>query len=104
MDSRHDHVALTTRERQMLEDLESVTARSDPALDAWLRTAKRARLRWTPTQQLVIGVLGVLVATTLVLGTFTRWLWLAAAAALLDAAAMAIGLDGWRRRLGQKSH
>jgi hypothetical protein len=103
MDNGHDHIALTTRERQLLEDLESATALADPGLDVWLRTAKRARLRWTPSQQLLVGVLGVLASTALILGTFTRSLWLAALAAGLDAAAMAIGLDGWRRRAGRKN-
>jgi len=98
MESKDHQVTLTSREQQVLADLERATTESDPHLDAWLRTAKRSWLRWSPTRQLVVAVVGLLVATALMLATFTRWFWVAALAAVLQTGALALGVRGWVQR------
>ncbi len=97
MENKDHPVTLTSREQQLLADLERATSQSDPHLDAWLRTARRSWLRLSPTRQLIVAVIGFLAAMVLMLATFTRWLWLAALAVGLQAAALGLGVRGWKQ-------
>jgi len=101
MDSKDHQVTLTSREQQLLADLERATKESDPHLDAWLRTARRRSwlqafsrswTRWSPTRQLVVAVVTLLAATVLMLVTFTRSLVVAGLAAGLQATALGLGI------------
>jgi uncharacterized membrane protein YphA (DoxX/SURF4 family) len=103
MDSKDDQVTLTSREQQLLAELERATSHSDPHLDTWLRTARRSWIHWSATRQLIVAVLALVAGTALMLGTFTRWLWVAALAALVQAGAFGLGIRGWTQRRQAKS-
>ncbi len=102
MDSKDHQVTLTSREQQLLADLERATKESDPHLDAWLRTARRSWVRafsrswikWSPARQLAVATVALVAATAVMLLTFTRSLWLAAAAAVIQTAAIGVGVRG----------
>ena len=103
MDSKDHQVTLTSREQQLLADLERATKESDPHLDAWLRTARRSWLRafsrswirWSPTRQLVVAAVTLVVATAVMLVSFTRSLGVAALAAVVQTAALGLGVRGF---------
>ena len=98
MDGKDHQVTLTSPEQQLLAELEHATRHSDPHLDVWLRTGRRTWIRWSPARQLIVAVAGLVVGTAVMLGTFTRWLWLAALAVVLQAVALGLGVRGWTQR------
>lgn len=86
-----DEEVLTDRQRHELATLEAATAQEDPDLDAWLRAEPGSRRRpqtGTLRQRLALGAALTLIGATVVVLTFTHWLWAAALGTALEAAGL----------------
>lgn len=85
MGGEPDEVILSEWERERLAGIEQALATSDPGLT---RTLVRGR---RPVSTRAVAVALVVLGAVLVLGTFTRWLWLAAVGLAVMAAGMFLG-------------
>lgn len=89
MTGEHDHIVLSTSERERLAAIEATLAGTDPAFVE--RVGRLARV--SPRRRLWLAGLLATLGTALIVATFTRWLWVAIAGAGLITAGGLVGAD-----------